>query len=79
MIESIVLIVTLLVSLASMIMSLLQKPPAQPTSDQKLEVPVTELGKPLPVIFGEVLIKEVNIGWWGNVKVIKKPFDMGAK
>jgi hypothetical protein len=74
-----ILLITLALTVASMIMSLLQKPPSPPTTDQKLEVPVTELGKPIPVIFGTVLIKEVNIAWWGNLKIIKKPFDAGGK
>lgn len=74
-----ILIITLALTVASMIMSLLQKPPAPPATDDKLDVPVVELGKPIPVIFGEVLVKDVNIAWWGNLKIIKKPFDMGGK
>jgi hypothetical protein len=79
MVEAIVAVIAIVLALASMIMSLLQKPPQPPTTDQALEVPVTELGKPLPVIFGEVLIKDVNIAWWGKLKIVKKPFDMGGK
>lgn len=41
------------------------KPPA--TSD--LEDPVAEQGKPIPVVFGTVTVKGMNILWWGEKKI----------
>lgn len=35
-------------------------------SVQDLENPTAEAGKPLPVIFGEITIKDPNVLWYGD-------------
>lgn len=38
----------------------------QPDSTQDLELPTAEAGRPIPVVFGTVRIKGLNILWYGE-------------
>lgn len=38
----------------------------KPEAVTQMENPTAEAGKPIPVVFGTVLIKEVNILWSGD-------------
>lgn len=38
----------------------------KPEAVAQMENPTAEAGKPIPVIFGTVLVKEVNILWSGD-------------
>ena len=72
-------VVSLLLTVGTFIASLFQSTNAPSTEVNKLEVPVTELGKPLAVIFGTVLQKNVHIYWWGKIKVVKKKVNANTK
>lgn len=43
------------------------KPKApKPPEATDLENPVAEAGKPIPVVFGTILVKGLNVLWYGN-------------
>ncbi len=42
----------------------------QPTEVSQLEDPTAEPGRPIPVLFGEVEITEVNIIWFGEKRTV---------
>lgn len=56
--------------------ALMPKPKGpKPDEVRDLEEPTAEAGKPIPVIFGEVTIKEYNFLWTGNKEVVIKEVD----
>lgn len=58
-----VLVVTNLISSA-----LAPKPPKpKPALISDFDVPVAELGRPVPVIFGTVLVRGPNVIWYGDL------------
>jgi hypothetical protein len=62
--------------------SLAPKPPEQrPPAVRDVEVPTAEAGKPIPVVFGTILLKSPNIVWYGDLKykAIKKKSGGGGK
>jgi hypothetical protein len=38
----------------------------KPDSVSQLDNPVAEAGKPIPVVFGTVTVKELNVLWYGD-------------
>lgn len=44
-----------------------------------LDVPITELGTVVPVLFGTRLIDSPSLVWYGNVNIIKKKVDPKGK
>jgi len=65
-----VLVVSALIATA-----LAPKPPApKPAALQDFDVPVAEQGRPVPVVFGTVLITGANVLWYGDLRAspIKK-------
>lgn len=38
----------------------------EPASD--FDVPLAEEGRPIPVVFGEVLIRSPNVVWYGDIE-----------
>lgn len=47
--------------------ALLLKPKApRPDSTQDLDNPVAEAGKPIPVVFGTITVKGLNVLWYGD-------------
>jgi uncharacterized membrane protein len=62
------MIVVLVVSLA-LSMALAPKPPKPaPASIQDFDVPTAEEGRPIPVVFGTVLITGPNVIWYGDLR-----------
>lgn len=64
------LVVTALVSVA-----LAPKPPEpKPASLSDIDAPTAEEGRPIPVVFGTVLIRGANVVWYGDLEAepIKK-------
>lgn len=60
----IVLVVTNLIAAA-----LAPKPPKpKPAAMEDFDIPIAEEGKPIPVVFGSVLIKGPNVLWYGDLK-----------
>lgn len=43
--------------------------PQKPSSVEDLDVPVAEVGKEIPVLFGTRDIKSPNVVWYGDLKV----------
>ncbi len=63
--------VSLLIGLALNIIAYLIMPkPKQPKppAAKDLDSPTAEAGIPIPVIFGTMGVKGLNLGWWGQKK-----------
>jgi hypothetical protein len=61
--------IPLLISLAIQVVAyiLMPKPKApKPEAAQDLQNPTAEAGRPIPVVFGTVTVKGVNILWYGD-------------
>lgn len=43
----------------------------KPLSITDFDVPTAEEGRPIPVVFGEVLVKGPNVVWYGDLYVQK--------
>lgn len=53
--------------------SLMPKPKGpKPDEVKDLEEPTAEAGKPIPVIFGEVTVKEYNYLWVGDKQTVMR-------
>lgn len=62
-------LVALLISIAIQIVAyiLMPKPkPPKPEAAKDLESPSAEAGRPIPVVFGTVLVKGPNVLWFGE-------------
>ena len=46
---------------------------------QALEVPETEQGTPIPVLFGTRWISSPLVAWYGDLDIIKVPVDSSGK
>lgn len=65
----------LIVGLALMIIGylIMPKPKAnKPEQMSEMDAPTAEAGRPIPVMFGEMLIKSPNFLWWGDKYFVKK-------
>lgn len=65
-------LVTLLVAVAIQIIAYILLPkPKQPKPDaaKDLEDPTAEAGRPIPVVFGSVLVKGGNVLWFGQKSI----------
>lgn len=65
----------LLIGLALSIISYLiaPKPKApQPPETRDMENPVAQAGMPIPVVFGSVTVKGLNILWWGEKRTVRR-------
>lgn len=61
-------IAVLLVS-ALIATALAPKPPTpKPAALQDFDVPVAEQGRPVPVVFGSVLVTGPNVLWYGDLR-----------
>lgn len=63
------IIIAVVAAVAAVALSILfmPKPKRQkPDETNDLENPVAEAGKPIPVIFGTITIKGLNVLWFGN-------------
>lgn len=73
------IVVAILVSAASAAISYsLMKAPKDVADDSRKDLPVAQDGKPIPVIFGTVKIKDINILWFGDISV-HEIIDNGGK
>lgn len=74
--------VQLLIGLALNIVAylLMPKPKAdQPPEAQDLEDPTAEAGRPVPVVFGTITVKGLNILWYGEKLRVMVDKDSGGK
>lgn len=64
----------LIVALALMIVAylIMPKPKVDSGKTQDLENPTAEAGKPLPVLFGTMTIKGLNVLWFGEKSYRKR-------
>lgn len=59
----------LLIGLALMVLSYLIMPKPKgpkPPETKDIDDPVAEAGKPIPVVFGTVIVKGLNVLWFGD-------------
>jgi hypothetical protein len=69
----------LLVAIAFQVIAFLLRPKPKtqkPPEAQDLENPVAERGKPVPVVFGTVIVKGLNVLWYGDKQ--KRTFQINA-
>lgn len=75
--------VSLLIGLALNIVAYLLMPkPKQPQPEETkdLEDPTAEAGRPLPVVFGSMEVKGLNVIWFGEkATVMRRLRDRGGK
>lgn len=64
----IVVAIAIAVSALSLVLMPRPKTP-KPDAATDLDDPVAEAGKPIPVVFGEVMVKGLNVLWFGDKKV----------
>lgn len=67
-------IVYLVIGVALQVLGYLLAPKPKgpkPNETQDLEDPVAEAGKPIPVVFGTVIVKGVNCVWFGDKRKIR--------
>lgn len=63
------LVVAVVVAVAAYAMA--PKPPEpQPPMLKDFDVPTAEEGRPVPVIFGTVVVKSPNIVWYGDLDYV---------
>lgn len=49
-------------------LALAPKPPSRrPPSLSEIDVPTAEEGKPIPVVFGTVVVQSPNVVWYGDL------------
>jgi len=49
--------------------ALAPKPPKpKPASLEDFDIPVAEQGRPIPVVFGTVILKDPNVMWYGDLR-----------
>lgn len=64
MLYAVIIIGSLLLSYA-----LMPKPPApKPAELSDVDAPTAEEGRPIPVVFGMVLVKGSNVVWYGDLQ-----------
>lgn len=59
--------------IAYLLMPKPKTPKPGPASD--LEVPTADAGRPVPVVFGSVTVKGVNVLWYGDKQVVEYEVD----
>lgn len=74
-----VIAVVAFVALAAAMYFLMPKGKNVEQQIQKLEIPSTEPGRPIPVLFGTRPIKGPIITEYGDVRIIKAEIDSGGK
>jgi predicted phage tail protein len=66
--------VWLLIAIAFQVVAFLLAPKPkkqQPPETKDLDNPVAERGKPVPVVFGTLTVKGLNILWYGDKQFVK--------
>lgn len=49
------------------------------TPSKPLEVPTTEIGTPIPVLWGTRILKSPSIAWYGDITIIKRKVNPNGK
>lgn len=68
------MLLNLVVGLALMILGylLMPKPPVDKTEITPMEGPTASAGTPIPVLFGNKIIKAPNFLWWGDKTYVQR-------
>jgi hypothetical protein len=74
-------IIFLILAAGAMVASMLFMPKrrAEPPKTNSLEIPTTEAGVPIKVIFGRRRITDPHVVWYGDVRVKKVKVNQGSK
>lgn len=59
------IIIAVVINIVAYVLTPKPKGP-KPEAVQQMDNPVAEAGKPIPVVFGEVTIKDPNFLWYGD-------------
>ena len=59
-------IVLISVALEVLAYVLMPKPKQTPQAVQDLQAPTAEAGRPMPVVFGSMRVKSMNVLWYGS-------------
>jgi hypothetical protein len=62
--------IPLLIAIAMMVVAylIMPKPKApQPAATRDLETPTADAGRPVPVVFGTLRVKGLNVVWYGEL------------
>lgn len=74
-VQLIILVISYAISTA-----LAPKPPKpKPAAIEDFDIPVAEQGRPIPVIFGTVLITGPNVMWYGDLRTTAITVKGGKK
>lgn len=74
-VQLILLVVSYIVSAA-----LAPKPPKpKPAALEDFDIPIAEQGRPIPVIFGTVLVTGPNVLWYGDLRTTAITSKSGKK
>lgn len=76
-----VLVVQLVLMVVSVAISMANQPDAPQTPNAeagKLETPTAEEGSSIPVVFGTVVVKQSNVVWYGDPKVVDIVVNAGS-
>jgi hypothetical protein len=74
---TIMLIMMIIASVLSMVLTPVPPPP-RAASISDFKVPTAEAGRPVPVIFGTVMLKGPNVVWYGNLFTDPIPYSGGG-
>lgn len=74
----IVVLIIMMIAAAAMSLMAGGVPPAT-KSDPSLDVPTSEIGIPIPILFGTRMIKTPRIVWWGALKIVKVKVNVQGK
>lgn len=56
----------------------MKQPPLKTETAQTLQVPSTDIGANIPVVFGTILIKDPKVAWWGDLLIKKESITNSA-
>lgn len=76
------IIIAIILAAAAAILSMVMTPPPIPPASASLsefQVPTATAGRPIPVVFGTVLVKGPNVVWYGDLYADPIPAPKGGK
>jgi hypothetical protein len=80
-VEAIVMVIVMVLAVTSALLSMLLRPKAMPPvpgSADSIEVPIAQEGTSVRAIFGQILIKNATVAWYGDVTTYPIPYDGSA-
>lgn len=71
------IIIAIVVIMAILMVALMPKPKF--SVETKFDVPTTEQGTPIGVLFGTRRLNQISIAWWGHLQIILEEIDSSGK